>query len=56
LEARILHTGKSSHAEIDLDRFLVIEDQREYRSANYDTAENRVDIHVNASLGSIEIV
>lgn len=52
-----IHTGKAlTGAEIDLTRFPMTEQAGEYRSANYEVADNRVDIHLEVGGGSVEIV
>jgi uncharacterized membrane protein len=54
--ARIQTSKALTREEIDLTRFSEYEQAGEYRSANYDTAANRVDIHMDFSGGSVEIV
>jgi hypothetical protein len=52
-----IRTGKAlTGAEIDLTRFPMTEQAGEYRSANYEIADNRVDIHLEVGGGSVEIV
>jgi len=43
-------------AEIDVDRFPVVVDGHEYRSVNYDTAANRIDMQLEVAFGSVKIV
>ena len=43
-------------AEIDVDRFPVVVDGHEYRSTDYDTATNRVDMQLEVAFGSVKIV
>ena len=42
--------------EVDLTRFSLVEGGKEYRSRDYDTAANRVDIHLEMALGSAKII
>lgn len=42
-------------AEIDLTRFPMMEQEGEYRSAGYETAENRVEIHLEVAGRSVLI-
>jgi uncharacterized membrane protein len=41
--------------EIDLDRFVILRDGREYRTRDYETAINRVDLHISMAIGSIKV-
>jgi uncharacterized membrane protein len=41
--------------EVDLTRFPLIKDETEYRSSDYDTATNRVEIHLELGLSSVKI-
>jgi hypothetical protein len=41
--------------EIDLTRFPMTEQEGEYRSADYDTTANRVDIQMDFAGGSVKI-
>lgn len=41
--------------EVDLTRFPVVTDGQEYRSNDYDTATNRVKIHVELGFSSVKI-
>jgi hypothetical protein len=45
-----------SSAELDLNRFLVIRDGHEYRTADYDDSEHRADIQINLAAGSVKIL
>jgi len=42
--------------EVDLTRFPVVEDGQEYRSSDYDTATNRVAIHLELGRSSVKII
>jgi uncharacterized membrane protein len=53
--ARIRATKALSNMEVDLERFTLVTDGKEYCSKNYDTATNRVDIQLEIALGSIRI-
>jgi hypothetical protein len=54
--AALIRTEKAlSSAEIDLDRFIVVKDAHEYRTADYETAANCLEIQISLSLGSIEV-
>jgi uncharacterized membrane protein len=54
--AFIRTSEESSSTQVNLDRFPMIEKDLEYRSANYDTAANRVDIHLFNVKSLVEIV
>jgi hypothetical protein len=54
--ARIVANKALASAEIDLKRFPAAPGGHEHRSADYDTAANRVDIQLDVTLGSVEIV
>ncbi len=55
--AAFIRTSKADTiTEIDLNRFPMIENGLEYRSINYETASNRVDIRLDVALSSAEIV
>jgi predicted membrane protein len=56
VSARILANKSISSYEIDLSRFMMIEDGHEYRSPDYETAQNRVDIHIDLAMGSVEFL
>ena len=45
-----------SGLEVNVSRFLLIENGREYRSRDYDTATNKVDIQLEMPLGSAQII
>jgi predicted membrane protein len=40
----------------DLARFLMLEKERHYQSANYETATKRVDIRIGGDQSSVEFV
>ena len=42
--------------ELDIAQFPVVVPGREYRSADYETARNRVDLKALSTAGSIRIV
>jgi uncharacterized membrane protein len=42
--------------EADLDRFHMIEDERHYRSANYETATKRAEIRIGGDMSPVEFV
>jgi uncharacterized membrane protein len=42
--------------EGDLDRFHMIEKERHYQSANYETAMKRAEIHIGGDIASVELV
>jgi predicted membrane protein len=51
-----IQAGRSlSTIEVDLARFPMIEKGREYRSENFETAEKRVEIHLDVAIGSVKI-
>jgi len=54
--ATIRNEMPDGRLEIDPIRFQVIEKEREYRSANYETVTNRVEIRVEGKTSSVEIV
>jgi uncharacterized membrane protein len=55
--AAFIHTSKAdTDIKIDINRFPIIEKRLEYRSTNYETAANRVDIRLDVALSSVEIV
>lgn len=55
--AAMIHTDKAlSSAEVDLSRFLVVRDAHEYRTADYETAANRVDLRISMAIGSVKVV
>jgi hypothetical protein len=55
--AALIRTSKADTlAEIDSQRFPMIEKGLEYRSSNYETASNRVDIRLDVTLSSVEII
>ena len=56
VEAHIQSSNILDPPEIDLKRFPMTEQEGEYRSANYDTAANRVDIHMDFAGGSVQII
>lgn len=52
-----IHTEKPlPDLEIDLSRFAIVEEGREYRSLDYETAANRVDIQLELALSTAKIV
>lgn len=53
--AAIYAVPKISGVEVDLNRFKMIQDGREYRSPDYDTAANRVEIRSDIPLGSMKV-
>ena len=54
--ATIHHEIVGGKIEVDLARFPMIEDGREYRSGNYKTARKHVDIRLHGTMSSVEIV
>ncbi len=52
----VLSTNSISGLEVDTSRFALIQNGREYRSPDYDSAANKVDIQLNVTLGSTQIV
>jgi uncharacterized membrane protein len=60
--AAFIHTSEANATteiattEIDLNRFPMIEKGLEFRSINYETAANRVDIRLDVATSSVEIV
>jgi len=54
--ARIRAVKAIGSADIDSGRFLEIDSGREYRSADYESSEYRVDLSIDVSLGSVEIL
>ena len=53
----IIHTNKAlSSAEVDLSRFMLDRDANEYRTANYASAANRVDLRITLAAGSVKVV
>jgi hypothetical protein len=42
--------------DVDLTRFPLGKDENEYRSSDYDTATNRVNIHLELGLSSVKII
>ncbi len=46
----------TTSVEVDLARFPMIEEGREYRSKRYKTASKSVDIRINGTMSSVEIV
>jgi hypothetical protein len=53
--AQIRSTNTSSGLEVDANRFVILEDGREYRSLDYETAANRVDIELEHAAGAVKI-
>lgn len=53
--ARIETAKAMASAEIDIARFPVVQDGHEYRSADYDTAVNRVDLAIDVAVGSVKV-
>ena len=55
--AAFIHTSKAdTSVEIDINRFPIKEQGLAYRSINYETAANRVDIRLDIALSTAEIV
>jgi hypothetical protein len=54
--ARIQRVKGLSNVEVDLNRFVLTEDGREYRSPDYDAALNRVDIHLELDVSTVLII
>ena len=55
--AAFIHTSKADTiTQIDINRFPIIEQGLGYRSINYETAANRVDIRLDVALSTAEIV
>jgi len=54
--ARIQLVRGRAAIEVDLNRFSLAEDGKAYRSSDYDTAANRVDIQLEQGLSSVKIV
>lgn len=54
--ARIHPAEQQASFEVDSTRFPSAADGTEYRSGNYDTATNRVDIHIELGIGSVKII
>jgi uncharacterized membrane protein len=54
--ARIQGAKYLANLDVDLTRFPSIGEGNEYCSENYDTAANRVEIHLELGLGSVSIV
>src|SRR5207249_5137593 len=52
--AQIRHTGGLSTVDIDQTRFPLVSENL-YRSANYDTAQNKVDVTIETGFTSIEV-
>ena len=49
-----IHADKAlASTEVDLTRFPAAHDKHEYRSADYDTAVNRVDIQLDIAVGLV---
>ncbi len=53
--ARIHANEHQASLDVDLTRFPLFEAGTEYRSSDYDTATNRVEIHMELGLGSVTI-
>ena len=51
--ARIQHRGALTGLNVNSSRFQ--QSGNEYRSLDYDSAENKVDIHVQMGVGSVTI-
>jgi uncharacterized membrane protein len=52
-----IHTFETSASfDVDATRFPLTQDGKEYRSADYDTAANRVEIRFEVGLGSVRII
>jgi uncharacterized membrane protein len=45
-----------ANLEIDLNRFTMLQNGREYRSVDYETAANHIDIQVDLTLSSMKII
>jgi uncharacterized membrane protein len=56
LAARIRSEKALSTAEIDLNRFLMVRDGHEYRTADYENSAHCADIWINLSIGSVKIL
>ena len=55
--AALIHTNKAlSSAELDLSRFIMLSDGREYRTTDYETATHRVELGVELAAGSVKVV
>jgi uncharacterized membrane protein len=55
--AAYIHGDRDPAAdEIDLDRFPMIEEGREYRSKRYKRAKKRVDIRIDGTMSSVKVV
>ncbi len=54
--ARIHAVKEQPGLEVDLTRFPLAEDGKEYRSNDYDMAANRVEIHLERGTGSARII
>lgn len=54
--ARIHAVEQQISLEVDSTRFPSVADGNEYRSSNYDTAANRVEIHLERVTGSVKII
>lgn len=55
--AAYIHGDRDPAAEeIDLDRFPMIEEGREYRSKRYKSAKKRVDIRIDGTMSSVKVV
>jgi uncharacterized membrane protein len=54
--AFIRNSKADTIAKMDINRFPVVEEGSGYRSINYETAANRVDIRLDIAFSSVEIV
>lgn len=55
--AALIHAvEQQTSLEVDPTRFPSVADGNEYRSSNYDTAANRVEIHLERVTGSVRII
>jgi uncharacterized membrane protein len=54
--ARIRADKTFAGAEINVSRFPIVDDGHEYRSLNFETAANRVDIRLSLAVGSVKII
>ena len=55
--AALIRTDRAwSSAEVDLNRFMIVRDAHEYRTADYETATNRVELRISMAVGSVKVI
>lgn len=55
--AALIRTDEQmSSAEVDLNRFIMVSDAHEYRTADYETATHRVDLRISLAVSEVKVV